>query len=70
MIQQSAMAGVLTATDTVRSMGYNNNNNNNIYLTAIGLSPGGSGFTHIYKYLTLCFENLHLHRRGGYMRSM
>jgi hypothetical protein len=22
----------------------NNNNNNNIYLTAIGLSPGGSGF--------------------------
>jgi len=25
----------------------NNNNNNNIYLTAIGLSPGGSGFKHI-----------------------
>jgi hypothetical protein len=23
--------------------GDNNNNNNNIYLTAIGLSPGGSG---------------------------
>ena len=22
-------------------------NNNNIYLTAIGLSPGGSGFKHI-----------------------
>jgi hypothetical protein len=22
----------------------NNNNNNNIYLTAVGLSPGGSGF--------------------------
>jgi hypothetical protein len=22
----------------------NNNNNNNIYLTAIGLSPGGSGY--------------------------
>jgi len=22
--------------------------NNNIYLTAIGLSPGGSGFKHIY----------------------
>jgi hypothetical protein len=22
----------------------NNNNNNNIYLTAIGFSPGGSGF--------------------------
>jgi hypothetical protein len=21
-----------------------NNNNNNIYLTAVGLSPGGSGF--------------------------
>jgi hypothetical protein len=33
----------------------NNNNNNNIYLTAIGLSPGGSGFEHIYKYLTLCY---------------
>ena len=33
----------------------NNNNNNNIYLTAIGLSPGGSGFKHIYKYLTLCY---------------
>ena len=32
-----------------------NNNNNNIYLTAIGLSPGGSGFIHIYKYLTLCY---------------
>ena len=31
------------------------NNNNNIYLTAIGLSPGGSGFKHIYKYLTLCY---------------
>ena len=29
--------------------------NNNIYLTAIGLSPGGSGFKHIYKYLTLCY---------------
>ena len=29
--------------------------NNNIYLTAIGLSPGGSGFEHIYKYLTLCY---------------
>ena len=54
---------------------YNNNNNNNnnnnkgkeiilnnnIYLTAIGLSPGGSGFKHIYKYLTLCYWNLHLH---------
>ena len=26
-----------------------------IYLTAIGLSPGGSGFEHIYKYLTLCY---------------
>jgi len=24
--------------------GYNNNNNNNIYLTAIGFSPGGSRF--------------------------
>ena len=33
----------------------NNNNNNNIHLTAIGLSPGGSGFEHIYKYLTLCY---------------
>ena len=33
----------------------NNNNNNNIYLTAIGLSPIGSGFKHIYKYLTLCY---------------
>ena len=33
----------------------NNNNNNNIYLTAIGLSPGGSGFKHVYKYLTLCY---------------
>jgi hypothetical protein len=30
-------------------------NNDNIYLTAIGLSPGGSGFKHIYKYLTLCY---------------
>ena len=29
--------------------------NNNIYLTAIGPSPGGSGFKHIYKYLTLCY---------------
>ena len=27
----------------------------NIYLTAIWLSPGGSGFKHIYKYLTLCY---------------
>jgi hypothetical protein len=27
----------------------------NIYLTAIGLSPGGSGFKHIYKYFTLCY---------------
>ena len=27
----------------------------NIYLTAIGLLPGGSGFKHIYKYLTLCY---------------
>ena len=36
--------------------GYNNNNYYyNIYLTAIGLSPGGSGFKHIYKYLTLCY---------------
>jgi len=34
---------------------HNNNNNNNIYLTAIGLSPGGSGFEHIYNYLTLCY---------------
>jgi hypothetical protein len=25
------------------------NNNNNIYLTAIGSSPGGSGFCHVYK---------------------
>jgi len=33
----------------------NNKFNNNIYLTAIGLSPGGSGFKHIYKYLTLCY---------------
>ena len=41
----------------------------NIYLTAIGLSPGGSGFKHMYKYLTLCYWHLHLHR-GGYMRSM
>jgi hypothetical protein len=24
-------------------------NNNNIYLTAIGSSPGGSGFCHVYK---------------------
>jgi hypothetical protein len=30
---------------------YNNNNNNNIYLTAIGFSPGGSGFWHVYKEL-------------------
>jgi hypothetical protein len=30
----------------------NNNNNNNILLTAIGLSPGGSGhLTHLQKYL-------------------
>ena len=42
-----------------------NNNNNNIYLTAIGLSPGGSGFKHIYKYLTLCYWNLHLYRVGA-----
>jgi hypothetical protein len=27
----------------------NNNNNNNIYLTAIGSSPGGSGFCDVYK---------------------
>ena len=47
---------------TVNNMGFhrvnfynNNNNNNNIYLTAIGLSPGGSGFEHIYKYSTLCY---------------
>ena len=31
------------------------NNNNNICLTAIGLWHGGSGFKHIYKYLTLCY---------------
>ena len=29
--------------------------NNNIHLTAIVLSPGGSGFKHIYEYLTLCY---------------
>jgi hypothetical protein len=28
----------------IRSGDYNNNNNNNIDLTAIGFSPGGSGF--------------------------
>jgi hypothetical protein len=31
----------------------NNNNNNNIYLNAIGLSPGGSGYLHLYKYMKL-----------------
>ena len=31
----------------------NNNNNNNIYLTSIGLSPGGSGFKHILQVLEI-----------------
>ena len=30
------------------SINNNNNNNNNIYLTAIGFSPGGSGFKITY----------------------
>jgi len=30
-----------------------NNNNNNIYLTAIGLSPGDSGFKHILQVLEI-----------------
>ena len=48
--------GVQCDTDTsLQKLNNNNNNNNNIYLTAIGLSPGGSGFKHIYKYLTLCY---------------
>ena len=47
-----------------------NYNDNNIYLTAIGLSPGGSGFKHIYKYLTLCLWNLHLHRCGLYEKHV
>ena len=29
------------------------NNNNNIYLTVIGLSPGGSGFKHILQVLEI-----------------
>jgi hypothetical protein len=42
-----SVGGMLTyrrtpAFDTVGNN--NNNNNNNIYLTAVGLSPGGSGF--------------------------
>jgi hypothetical protein len=44
----------------------NNNNNNNIYLTAIGLSPGGSGFlTRIQERVVILLLNL---RREGYMR--
>jgi hypothetical protein len=30
--------------DKIRALCNNNNDNNNIYLTAVGLSPGGSGF--------------------------
>ena len=37
---------------------------NNIYLTAIGLSPGGSGFKHIYKYLTLSTK-IYIYIGGG-----
>jgi hypothetical protein len=33
----------------------NNNNNNNIYVTAIGSSPGGSGFCHVHtRRLEMC----------------
>jgi hypothetical protein len=31
----------------VENVDINNNNNNNIYLTAVGLSPGGSGNMHL-----------------------
>jgi hypothetical protein len=42
--------------------------NINIYLTAIGLSPGGSGFlTRIQESVVILLLNL---RREGYMRSM
>jgi hypothetical protein len=46
----------------------NNNNNNNILLTAIGLSPDGSGYlTYVYtKHETGLLLNL---RREGYMIS-
>jgi hypothetical protein len=40
------------------------NNNNNIYLTATRLSPGGIGFKHIYKYLTLSTE-IYIYIGGG-----
>ena len=53
---------IMIVVNTVKTLNnfhaqYNNNNNNNYYyyLTAIGISPGGSGFEHIYKYLTLCY---------------
>ena len=50
------MSGVtIIGLDVIIRYCYNNNNNNNIYLTATGLSPGGSGFEHIYKYLKLCY---------------
>jgi hypothetical protein len=42
----------------------NNNNNNNIYLTAIGLSPGGSGYLHVYKYKKLII-NKFTFKAGG-----
>ena len=51
-------AGERPQTYAIRPRGHRDrqNNNNNIYLTAIGLSPGGSGFKHIYKYLTLLLK--------------
>jgi hypothetical protein len=42
----------------------NNNNNNNIYLTAIGLSPGGSGYLRVYKYKKLII-NKFTFKAGG-----
>jgi hypothetical protein len=39
-------------------------NNNNIYLTAIGLSPGGSGYLHVYKYKKLIM-NKFTFKAGG-----
>ena len=45
----------------------NNNNNNNKFLTANGLSPGGSGYN-----ACTCIWNKDLRNlsREGYMRSM
>ena len=54
---------------THQLLAYADDNNNNIYLTAVGLSPGGSGFEHIQVLDTVLLK-FTFTSGGGYMRSM